>query len=86
MTGRYKVPKITRENRTCRLCNILEDEYHALFICPAHIFIRQKYETLLRDYTSVSNILNPKVNNEIKNIAMYLKEIEENMNTPDMVQ
>ena len=38
-TGRYKIPKVPTADRKCQICNILEDEYHALFSCIAHVFI-----------------------------------------------
>ena len=85
-TGRYKVPKVNKVNRICRLCYILEDEHHALLVCSAHVFIRQKHKDLLQKYTTVSEILNPKVNNDIKRVAMYLRDIEENMDSLDMGQ
>ena len=34
-TGRYQVPRLERENRKCYECDVLEDENHAIFICPA---------------------------------------------------
>ena len=85
-TGRYKTPPIPRENRTCLICSMLEDEHHALFVCPAHLFIRQKNSTLLREYHTVGEITNPKVYNDITKIANYLIEIEENMVSLHMVQ
>ena len=85
-TGRYKIPKIAPENRKCCICDIVEDEYHALYICTAHLFIRQKYEFLLRKYKNVSDILNPLIQDDISKIATYLKEIEKNMEVLNMIQ
>ena len=85
-TGRYKTPKITAENRKCCICNIVEDEYHALFRCTAHLFIRQKHELLLSKYQYVSDILNPITHDDISKIAHYLNEIEKNMETLNMTQ
>ena len=39
-TGRYKRPSVVRDSRVCIMCNILEDENHALFFCVAHQKIR----------------------------------------------
>ena len=41
-TGRYN--NITRENRTCKLCNtnMVESEYHFLCICPVYNDLRIK--------------------------------------------
>ena len=39
-TGRYRVPLTPSEERKCVTCNVVEDEYHALFICPCHQEIR----------------------------------------------
>ena len=33
-TGRYSNPPIPRNDRICVMCNILEDEFHAIFKCP----------------------------------------------------
>ena len=43
-TGRYKHPKIERDERICVVCPVLEDENHALFKCYAHSFVRGKLE------------------------------------------
>ena len=58
-TGRYTVPLTPREERKCVTCNVVEDEYHALFICSCHQEIRTKYNNLHRKYTNVKSIFNP---------------------------
>ena len=68
-TGRYKTPPIPRECRNCSICNITEDEYHALFVCFAYWNIRNKYNKLLKKYETVSSILNPNTADDIKTIA-----------------
>ena len=44
-TGRYK--GIEREARLCSLCNVVEDEVHALFDCKAYNNLRLGREDLL---------------------------------------
>ena len=39
-TGRYRLPYVERKDRQCFECNILEDESHAIFFCPAFAFSR----------------------------------------------
>ena len=46
------------EFRLCKLCSIVEDEHHALFVCSAHHGIRLKFEDSLK-WTSVAGILYP---------------------------
>ena len=52
-TGRYKVPPITRADRTCKVCGVLEDELHALFICSAHCSSLEKLCTRFYDHMIV---------------------------------
>ena len=85
-TGRHNRPKIPRERRLCMVCNTVEDEYHALYICRAHQFIRNKYSNLLNSQTSVGNLLNPQSIEMIKNVARYLEEIENNMKILGMIK
>ena len=84
-TGRYKRPKITKEERKCKICNVLEDEEHALYLCDAHQFIRIRYRDLLQKYPRVKEILNPQSTKCMELIATYIREIEENMINLDMV-
>ena len=69
-TGRrFKHPNnIERAERKCLICNILEDEAHALFNCRAHAMIRTNHQTLLNEYTTVNQILNPRTYNSNCNI------------------
>ena len=78
-TGRYHVPFIEREDRKCFLCNVLEDEHHAIFICPSFDFIRQDHQTLLEKYSSVRAILNPSPE-DIYEVAKLLSEIDNVLN------
>ena len=84
-TGRYQRPSLPRNERTCTVCNILEDEHHALFVCPAHTFIRLHYANILLSYTTVQSILNPKSTEDANSIGKYILEIERNMKKLNMV-
>lgn len=85
-TGRYKTPKIPREERLCLNCDILEDENHSIFQCKAHRTIRKKYENLLRKYNSVHKLLDPNEESDIRPIADFLAEIESNMEKLGMIR
>ena len=84
-TGRYTRPKTLRNERKCIVCNTLEDEYHALFVCTAHTFIRQHYENILSSYTTVQTILHPETTTDANTIGRYILEIEKNMDELKMV-
>lgn len=68
--GRYK--KIAREDRHCKICKVLDDEYHFLFHCKINEEPRNKFTSniiLLRpDYNQLDSdnkikvILNPDMN------------------------
>ena len=74
-TGRYQVPYIERLDRKCWQCNILEDESHAIFSCPAFSLVRQDHIQLLRKYQSVQDILDPKID-DIYEVAEFLSKID----------
>ena len=78
-TGRHKRPKVEREQRRCSICDVIEDEFHALYVCIAHQFIRIKYANLMISHNSVDKLLDPQSLDEIKLVAKYLTEIEKNM-------
>ena len=78
-TGRYKIPSIQKSERTCMNCHQIEDENHALFKCIAHRCIRDRSKDLLILFPTVQLLLNPRDSSNIKTIANYLREIEENM-------
>ena len=78
-TGRYTHPITPRDLRLCKVCNVIEDESHALFHCSAHMFIRIKYSSLLNSYTTVNQILNPQNSGDIVRIGVYIGEVEKNM-------
>ena len=84
-TGRYKTPKVEREQRVCKQCGVLEDEHHALFVCAAHYSVRIKFRDRIR-WVSVSDMLNPSSEEDLLLIAEYLKAIEKNMEILKMTQ
>ena len=45
-TGRWKNPRVPRDERLCEMCprSVVEDEFHLLFECPAYDTIRAKYD------------------------------------------
>ena len=84
-TGRYQRPALPRNERTCTVCKILEDEHHALFVCPAHTFIRLHYANILSSYTTIQSILHPNSTEDANTIGKYILEIERNMKTLNIV-
>ena len=40
--GKYTKPLTPRNERLCDYCELLEDEYHAIFVCPKFAAIRNK--------------------------------------------
>ena len=78
-TGRYTVPITPRNERFCKICPIVEDEFHALFHCPAHTFVRLEFHTLLCKYNTVKLILNPQSPEDVVKVGMYIREVEKNM-------
>ena len=77
--GRYQRPFVQRENRVCLTCNVLEDERHAIFVCPRFTRIRLKYEDILSKNSDVVTFLNPSMNDK-ENVAKFLSEIEDIIN------
>ena len=84
-TGRYQRPKLSRNERKCIACNIMEDEYHSLFQCSAHTFIRLRYVNILSIYQTVRAILYPNTIEDAHTIGRYIIEIEKNMESLKMV-
>ena len=74
-TGRYSVPKIKREDRKCQLCGTVEDEYHAVFICPKFKEIRLKYVQILNKYRDIHSFLNPAFEDAVQ-VAIFIKEMD----------
>ena len=59
-TGGYKRPIVDGLDRRCIICQVVEDEFHALFMCYAHVRIRLKYTALLTKYDSIQKLFNPR--------------------------
>ena len=72
--GRYSRPKIERGDRVCEHCHILEDEFHAIFVCPLYDSIRSKFNDILSE-RNISVFLNP-AENQIQSTATFLHELE----------
>lgn len=85
-TGRRKNPKIPRAERVCMLCNVLEDENHAIFHCKAHDFIRVSFVDYLSENNSVMKFLDPQSHGDVKIVADFLRKIEKNMDQLGMVR
>ena len=85
-TGRYSRPYTEKKDRLCQICDVVEDESHALYDCRAHKFIRERYEQSI-NFTSrdIKQLLNPSTAAEITNVASFLDDIEENMKKLEMV-
>ena len=78
-TGRYSIPPIPRDERKCSVCNILEDESHAIFFCPKFGSIRRRHKNVLEKYYNIKLILNPDVQ-DIHKIPDLLLEIDNILN------
>ena len=76
-TGRYKRPKIEKNQRICQTCLEVEDEEHALMNCRLYNQVREKYPDLFNRSNSVKSLLNPKSPESVCKIANALFEIEE---------
>ena len=85
-TGRYKRPIVDRLDRRCIICQVVEDEFHALFMCYAHVRIRLKYTALLTKYDSIQKLFNPRDSCDLIEVSRYIREIEQNMVLLKMVQ
>ena len=74
--GRYAVPIIPREERICTRCNVLEDEYHAIYVCPTFHLLRMKYDDVMIKYNSVRALLNPEYV-DVYQVANFLHDIDD---------
>ena len=75
-TGRYTRPKTYREQRLCRTCLTVEDEYHVFFVCPLYNQVRTNHPDLFSHPYSVKRILNPNTRESVYKTAYVLFEIE----------
>ena len=73
-TGRYTRPVTPREERKCDICDILEDEYHVVFVCPKYDVARRGHEQLLSN-KDISAFLDCSFPN-IQETALILHDIE----------
>ena len=74
--GRYSVPKVPREERKCDVCNVLEDEHHAIFVCPVFHNVRMKHCGVMLKYDSIKSLLNPEYV-DMYQVANFLGEIDD---------
>ena len=74
--GRYSVPKVPREERKCDVCNVLEDEHHAIFVCPVFHNVRMKHCGVILKYDSIKSLLNPEYV-DMYQVANFLGEIDD---------
>jgi hypothetical protein len=56
--GKFTKPQTEKENRKCKKCNlgVVEDEAHAVFVCPLYETLRVKYSELFRDATNLNTV------------------------------
>ena len=85
-TGQYKRPKTERCDRKCIVCEVVEDEEHAIFHCSAHLNIRRRHRKIITKYDSIQKILNPSNVDDMKEIASVLRAIEKNMVDLKLIQ
>ena len=74
-TGRYTKPVTPREERKCNVCNTIEDEYHAVFVCPRYVAVRAGHDSLL-SCKNISTFLDCNITN-MKETATILHQIEQ---------
>ena len=72
--GRYTKPKTPRIDRVCSMCNVLEDEEHAVYICPRYQELRGKYKHLIK-HKDIRRFLNPDYQ-KITDTANFIRDIE----------
>ena len=75
-TGRYENPPLPRNDRKCVICDVTEDEYHVVFICPTYSNLRHSFRELFQICDSVNMFLNPPVE-QMNKIAKFLNGIED---------
>ena len=74
-TGRYTRPYTERQDRVCAMCNSLEDENHAIYLCPRYNDIRLEHASLLERSSTLAEFLNP-AEVDMKETALYIRGIE----------
>ena len=69
-SGRHR--KVDYEQRVCPSCkDVVEDEEHAIFVCPEYDQLRRKFADLFVDVTSLRSFLTQKA---VHRIALFLTE------------
>ena len=58
-TQRYSRPFVERSERKCDMCDVVEDEAHAVFACPLFESVREQFQYLLSNNTNIQSVLNP---------------------------
>ena len=75
-TGRWGRNRVAITHRKCHLCNILEDEYHFIFECPAYNEIRNqyipRYYRIRPNMYKCTELLMTKSKSKIRNLACYI--------------
>ena len=75
-TGRYTRPKTPRNEKLCKICLVVEDEHHVIFICPLYNQIRSNHVSILTLKKSVKSLLNPRTKYELYETAKMLSAME----------
>ena len=78
-TGRWHKPSATpRNERKCKMCNVLEDEYHFVCECVLYTDIRRKY---IKKYfwnrpsmQKLISLFNSGMSKEIRNLAIFIEK------------
>ena len=85
-TGRYTRPYTERKDRLCLVCNVVEDEVHAIYDCKAHHTIRNTYQHIINlNNRNIKQLLNPTNTSDATKLASFLTDIERNMDDLEMI-
>ena len=76
-TGRYN--GTPRENRKCYTCNAVENEEHAVFVCPIFAYIRTNFKRIIEKYKSIRTLLNPD-STDINEVGIMLLQFDKHLN------
>ena len=74
-TGRWVKPKpIALENRKCITCNIIEDEFHFILVCPMYSYFRHYIPTYYINRPSMFKFIELLNNNNeliVRRLVLY---------------
>ena len=85
-TERYTIPKTLVTSRLCKICGVIEDEHHAIYICNAHRLTREKFKNKIDfEHDNLTKLLNLGSVDDATYLAKFLTEIEKNMEKLDMM-